>query len=111
MSIYNLISFCGLFVLMFLAWLFSANRRLLNIRCIVSGVALQLVLAFLVFYAPGSTKLFIWLNDLVVKVLNSATAGQKFLFGPLATAPGETGPEGQSSIGFILAIQGLPLSR
>ena len=94
---------------MFLAWLFSANRRLLNVRCIFWGVVLQLVLAFLVFYAPYSTKIFLWLNDLVVKVLSSATAGQKFLFGPLATAPGETGPNGQASIGFILAIQALPV--
>jgi len=109
MSIYNLVSFCGLFVLMFLAWLFSTNRRLLNVRCIFWGVVLQLVLAFLVFYAPYSTRVFLWLNDFVVKVLSSATAGQKFLFGPLATAPGETGPEGQASIGFILAIQGLPV--
>jgi concentrative nucleoside transporter, CNT family len=81
MSIYNLVSFCGIFILMFLAWLFSTNRRLLNVRCIFWGVVLQLVLAFLVFYAPYSTKIFLWLNDLVVKVLSSATAGQKFLFG------------------------------
>jgi CNT family concentrative nucleoside transporter len=109
MSVYNLVSFCGLFVLMFLAWLFSENRRLLNVRCIFWGVGLQLALAFLVFYAPYSTRIFLWLNGLVVKVLSSATAGQKFLFGPLATAPGETGPGGQASVGFILAIQGLPV--
>lgn len=109
MDIYNLVSFCGLFVLMLLAWVFSANRKLLNFRCVVWGLALQLFLALLVFRAPGSTKLFLWLNDLVVRVLSSATYGQKFLFGPLAIAPGETGPEGQASIGFILAIQALPV--
>ena len=109
MSIYNLVSFCGLFVLMFLAWLLSSNRRVLNVRCIGWGVGLQLLLGLLVFHAPGSTELFCRLNDLVVSALGAATAGQKFLFGPLATPAGETGPDGQASIGFILAIQALPV--
>ena len=30
MDIYNLVSFCGLFIFMFLGWLFSANRRILR---------------------------------------------------------------------------------
>lgn len=108
-DIYNLVSFCGLFVLMLLAWLFSANRKLLNFRCIIWGVGLQLLFGLLVFRAPGSTRFFLWLNDLVIKVLNSATAGQQFLFGPLAVPQGEIGPDGQASIGFILAIQVLPV--
>ena len=109
MDIYNLVSFCGLFIFMFLGWLFSANRRILNVRCIVWGIAIQLLLALLVFRTPAATKLFLWLNDVVVKVLESATAGQKFLFGPLAIAPGQSGSQVQVSIGFILATQALPV--
>ena len=79
MDIYNLVSFCGLFILMLIAWLLSANRKILNYRCIIWGVGLQLLFGLLVFHAPGSTKLFLWLNDSVVKLLNAATEGQKFL--------------------------------
>jgi len=79
------------------------------VRCIVWGIAIQLLLALLVFRTPAATKLFLWLNDVVVKVLESATAGQKFLFGPLAIAPGQSGSQVQVSIGFILATQALPV--
>jgi len=89
---------------MFLAWSVSTDRRRLNFRCIIAGVLLQLFLALLVFYAPGSTKAFLWLNDIVLKLLQAAGAGQKFLFGPLALGPGA-----EQSIGFILAIQALPI--
>jgi CNT family concentrative nucleoside transporter len=109
MDVYNLVSFCGVFILMFLGWLFSANRRILNMRCIIGGLAIQLSLAVLVFRTPATTRMFLWLNDVVVKVLESATAGQKFLFGPLALAPGQSGSQGQVSVGFILATQALPV--
>jgi CNT family concentrative nucleoside transporter len=109
MDVYNLVSFAGIFILMFLAWIFSANRRILNLRCIGWGVGLQLLVGLLVFRAPGSTIVFLRLNDIVVQVLNSATAGQKFLFGPLATPPGQTDSGSVASIGFILAIQALPV--
>jgi len=39
-----------------------------------------------------------------LKLLDAASAGQEFLFGPLAVPEGE-----ETSLGFILAIQGLPL--
>ena len=109
MDVYNLVSFCGLFILMFVGWLFSANRRILNVRCIIWGLAIQLSLALLVFRTPAAAKVFLWLNNVVVEVLKSATAGQKFLFGPLAIAPGQSGSQEQVSIGFILATQALPV--
>lgn len=107
--IYNLISFAGLFVLMALAWVFSSNRRRLNLRCVVGAVALQLLLGAIVFYAPGVTRGFLWLNDKVVSFLTAAMAGQRFLFGPLAVPPGQATSQGEPSIGFILALQALPV--
>jgi CNT family concentrative nucleoside transporter len=47
-------------------------------------------------------------NDVVVKVLESASAGAKFVFGPLALAPGQTDTTGHSSLGFMLAFQAFP---
>ncbi|MBE0536945.1 MAG: nucleoside transporter [Phycisphaerae bacterium] len=107
MDIYNVVSFAGLFVLMFVAWAFSVNRRVVNVRCIAAGVGLQLVLAAVVFWAPGSTRFFLWLNDVVVAFLHAAMEGQRFLFGPLAVGPGQTDANGSASIGFILATQAL----
>jgi len=109
MDIYNLVSFGGLFVLMLLAWIFSANRKILNLHCIGAGLALQLLLGLIIFRAPASTKVFLWINDLVVKILDAAGYGQRFLFGPLALPPGAIGPGGKTSLGFILAIQAFPI--
>ena len=101
MDVYNLVSFVGLFVLMGLAWLVSADRRRMNWRVIVWGVALQLALGMFVFWTDVSRRLFLWLNDKVVSVLDAAQAGQKFLFGPLA--------DSQKTGGFVLALQALPV--
>jgi len=109
MEPYNLVSFAGVFVLMGIAWALSADRRRLNWRAVGWGVGLQLMLALVVFRAPGSADAFLWLNGLVGKVLGAATAGQKFVFGTLALGPGETGAAGEQSIGFILAFQALPI--
>jgi len=109
MDIYNLISFFGIFMLMAFAWACSADRRMMNWRCIATGAGMQLVLGAVVFRAPGSTAAFLWVNGLAVKVLGAATAGQKFLFGPLAAEPATTTASGEPSVGFILAIQALPI--
>jgi len=86
---------------MFIAWLCSANRRLLNLRAIFWGTALQLIFAALVFRAPGSRDLFQFLNKAVLKLLTASEAGQTFVFGSLGTSAGNTG--------FILAFQALPV--
>ncbi len=109
MDRYNLISFAGLFGLVAIAWLCSANRFRQNIRCIVAGLGLQLAIGAVVFWIPASQTFFLKLNNLVLKLLEAATAGQKFVFGPLALAPGQTDDAGNGSIGVILATQAFPL--
>lgn len=108
MEIYNLVSFAGIFVLLFFAWLLSTNRRNMNWHVIIWGIAIQTVIALFIFVLPIGSRAFILVNDIVVKVLNSATAGAKFVFGVLALSPGETGDSGEKSLGFILAFQSFP---
>lgn len=107
-QMYNLISFIGVFVLMAFAWLVSTNRKAVNRRAIIWGTALQFIFAAFIFLVPAGSKLFLFINDAVVKVLDSATAGTKFLFGRLALSPGTKNDMGEESIGFILAFQALP---
>ncbi|KPK77955.1 MAG: nucleoside transporter [Phycisphaerae bacterium SM23_30] len=109
MDIYNLVSFGGVFILLMLGWVFSGDRGRMNFRCIGWGVGVQLLLGLIVFRAPFSREVFLWLNEAVLKLLTAAQAGQKFLFGPLALGEGETGAAGEESLGFILAFQGLPM--
>ncbi len=108
MDIYNFVSFTGIFVLLGFAWLLSADRRNMNWRVIIWGIVLQLVIAIFIFLVPVGSRMFLWVNEAVVKVLNSASAGAKFVFGRLAIAPGETGEAGEQSLGSILAFQAFP---
>ncbi|MDQ7066489.1 MAG: Na+ dependent nucleoside transporter N-terminal domain-containing protein, partial [candidate division KSB1 bacterium] len=84
MELYNLVSFLGMFVLMGIAWLFSTHRKTINWHLIGFGLGIQLLFALFMFTVPGGTTVFLWINDLVVKVLDSASAGTRFLFGRLA---------------------------
>ncbi len=108
MSIYNLISFLGVFALVGFAWLLSSNRKVVNWRVLVWGIALQMLFALFIFVVPAGTTVFLWINNAVVSVLDSATAGTKFVFGRLALPPGTVGGSGETSLGSILAFQGLP---
>ena len=87
-NMYNLISFSGMFLLMAIAWILSSNRKVVNWRVILWGTLLQLIFAFFIFMVPAGSKVFLFVNDAVVKLLDSATAGTRFLFGRLALPPG-----------------------
>jgi concentrative nucleoside transporter, CNT family len=108
MDIYNLISFIGIFILMAIAWTMSAHRRTINWRVIVWGTLLQLLFAVFIFQVPAGAKVFLFVNDAVVKLLDSASAGTRFVFGRLALPPGTTNEAGETSLGFILAFQAFP---
>ncbi|MBI5196528.1 MAG: nucleoside transporter [Nitrospirae bacterium] len=105
---YNLISFSGIFILMLVAWAFSADRRVINWRVILWGTVIQLVFAIFIFVVPAGSHVFLFINDAVVKVLDSASAGTRFLFGRLALPPGTKNEMGEESLGFVLAFQALP---
>jgi len=108
MDIYNFVSFVGIFVLAGFAWLCSANRKVINWRVVFWGISLQLLFALFIFVVPAGTKFFLFVNKIVVVVLESATAGTKFLFGRLALPIGATTEAGETSLGNILAFQSLP---
>jgi concentrative nucleoside transporter, CNT family len=100
MDRYNIISFCGMFLCMLPAWACSTNHRRLNLRLIAWGLALQLILGALIFMVPASQHVFLRMNDWILKLLESAQAGQKFVFGSLADS---------KAVGFVLFTQAFPV--
>lgn len=108
MSVYNLVSFLGLFALAATAWLFSTDRKVVNWRVLGWGLGLMLLVAFFIFVVPAGTLVFLWVNNAVSALLDTATAGTKFVFGRLALPPGATNEAGETSLGYFLAFQGLP---
>ena len=100
---YGVISFLGLFGFMIIAWLFSNNKKIINWQVVLWGLVMQFLFAGFIFLIPVGSKIFLEINDFVVQVLNCASSGSEFVFGPLARVPGTKG-----SLGFILAFQALP---
>ncbi len=108
MDFYNLVSFSGIFILVGIAWALSSNRKIVNRRVIVWGIALQLLFAFFIFIVPAGAKVFLWINSAVVSVLDTARVGTEYVFGLLALPPGTTNEAGETSLGTILAFQAFP---
>ncbi len=108
MDVYNLVSFSGIFILIGFAWILSSDKRNMNWRVIIFGVVLQILIALFIFLVPAGSRLFMLLNNAVIKILDSAFAGARFVFGRLALAPGQVGEAGETSLGFILAFQAFP---
>lgn len=105
---YNLVSFSGIFILMAFAWALSSERRVVNWRLIIWGCILQLIFAIFIFVAPAGADVFMFINDTLVKIIDVAGAGTRFIFGRLALPPGTTDEWGGESLGFIFAFQALP---
>jgi CNT family concentrative nucleoside transporter len=108
MSVYNLVSFLGILVIAGFAWLLSTQRKVVNWRVVLWGIGLQFLFAFFIFVVPVGTKFFLAVNRVVITLLDSATAGTRFIFGRLALPPGATNEAGETSLGSMLAFQGLP---
>ncbi len=101
-------SFAGLLILTTIAWLLSEQRKNLQLRTVLVGLALQLILALLLLKLPLFRQLFITLNDVIGVLEESTRAGTTFVFGYLGggPAPFETTTPGAD---FILAFRALPL--
>jgi concentrative nucleoside transporter, CNT family len=90
----------GLFTMLALAYLFSTNRRAIRLKTVAWGLALQIALAFLVFYWTLGQELFFRAGNAVNRLLSYSYIGSAFVFGELGKQ--------QSSLGFIFAFQVLP---
>jgi len=89
----------GLAVLIFLAWLFSRNRKAVDWSVVFKGLAIQVVLALSILYIPAVATVFDFVGKIFVKILDFTEAGSDFLFGPLMNT---------DSIGYIFAFKILP---
>jgi CNT family concentrative nucleoside transporter len=90
----------GMAVLLGLAYLFSTERKAIQMKTVLWGLGLQLAFGvFVLKFEPGR-QLFQVAGNAVNKLLSFAFSGSEFVFGPLGKQ--------NSSIGFIFAFQVLP---
>ncbi len=77
----RLISLTGLFVLMAFAWMLSNDRRRMNFRLIVSGIALQFLFAILILWTAPGQLVFSAVNYSITHLIEFSDAGSEFVFG------------------------------
>jgi len=81
-SIMSILRGClGMVFLLFVAWLFSANRKAINWSLIAKGLALQIIIAFLVLEVPIVGNGFDWISRQFVWLIGFTDTGVDFLFG------------------------------
>jgi CNT family concentrative nucleoside transporter len=75
----------GVALILGLAFLASNNRRKINYRLVVSGIALQVTIGILVLKVPFITAFFQKLGHGMQKIEEFAKAGANFVYGGVAT--------------------------
>ena len=90
----------GMVTLLFIAFLFSSNRKAISWRTVGIGLALQLVIAVGVLKVAFIQKIFEGIGKLFINILDFTKAGSKFLFEGLVVD--------MDTFGFIFAFQVLP---
>ncbi len=90
----------GMISLVFIAFLFSSNRKAINWRIVGIGLAFQLLIAVGVLKVEFIKTIFEFIGGIFVQVLEFTRAGSKFLFEGLVVD--------MDTFGFIFAFQVLP---
>ena len=90
----------GMISLIFIAFLFSSNRRAINWKTVGIGLAFQLVIAIGVLKVSFIQSIFEAIGNVFINILEYTQAGSKFLFEGLVVD--------MDTFGFIFAFQVLP---
>lgn len=77
----RLVSLLGLVTMIVLAWLLSNNRKRMNLRLILSGVALQLVIGVLLLNTAPGLVVFEKARIVITNLLACSDEGARFVFG------------------------------
>ena len=90
----------GMFVLLFIAYLFSSNRKKIPWRLVALGILAQIIIAVGIIYVPAIQWFFEIISKGFVSVLDFTRAGSTFLLGNKLMDV--------NSFGFVFLFQILP---
>ncbi len=102
-----LMGILGIAAMLLIAFLMSSNKKLINIKTVVTGLILQFLLAvFILKFEPGKL-IFEYIGLFVEKILKFANDGANFVFGPLTNSP-EVMQEIFGDKSFLFALNLIP---
>ena len=90
----------GMFVLLIISFLFSANRRAVDWRKVGIGLSIQLIIAVGVLKVNFIQSIFNFIGSIFIEILEYTKAGSEFLFAGMIND--------MDKFGYIFAFQVLP---
>ena len=94
----------GIALILGLAVLFSNNRRRINRRLVLSGIALQVLIAVLIFHVGPVARFFQLVGQGIGKLEGFARAGAAFVYGGIAVEQGPGQIANYMGGGFVFAF-------
>jgi CNT family concentrative nucleoside transporter len=73
----------GIVIILGLAYLWSNDRKAINLRLVITGLLLQLALAIFILKVPIGQEIFAFLGKAINKLLDFSQQGGLFVFGDL----------------------------
>lgn len=89
----------GMIVVLFIAFVFSSNRKAIRWKTVGAGLTGQLLLAIGVMKVPAVRIIFEYVGQIFISILDFTRAGSEFLFGGLMNV---------ETTGFVFVFQILP---
>lgn len=94
-------SLLGVGVILFIAFLFSNNKKHINIKTVISSLFLLFVLGFATLKSAIGQSVLCYISDAIAKIYMLSDVGAKFVFGSLV--------DSNASWGFIFGLKVLPV--
>jgi len=94
----------GIALILGLAVLFSNNRRRINRRLVLSGIALQVLIAVLIFHVGPVARFFQLVGQGIGKLEGFARTGAAFVYGGIAVEQGPGHIANYMGGGFVFAF-------
>jgi CNT family concentrative nucleoside transporter len=91
----------GIIIILGLAYLWSNNKKAINYRTVITGLALQIFLAIFILKTALGQGIFNWLGKGINKLLDFSSEGALFVFGDLTKVTANL-PEGIVRSGVFL---------
>ncbi|MGJ7074263.1 NupC/NupG family nucleoside CNT transporter [Morganella morganii] len=101
-----LMSLVGMAALIFIAVLFSSDRRAIKLRTVTGAFIIQVLIGALVLYVPVGRKILLAMSDGVASVIGYGQKGMDFIFGGLVS---DKMFEVFGGGGFVFALRVLPV--
>ena len=97
-------AFGGVLLIVGITYLISPNKRKIDWRLVITGLALQVVLGIIILKVPFINQVITLISSGFVKLTDFALFGAQFIFGDLAKPTATS-----HNLGFIFAFQVLPI--